>query len=578
MDNLDGLPSLDLRAGRSTTSQLLNADDLIWLAGQVDGARTEASVLDDRVLRSGITMWEMEQLMRQDILNAYQNGNIDEIEAEQSFEGGSVKVSLLQGYSELAHGTWNEEREEFDVHPYYDLVPMLERSKAWVRERIEKNDWKIGQCEMGRRRRFISDSVYGLECAVNQIGWMIRYETRLQQPEIMNSRGQFMEINDRVEALVREIIGGMFCFAKPGKDRPKAVPARWSNASWNQVFNAYLVDREVDSFIDWMSVLPKWDRQPRLDHWITEASLVPTDESDPLVTQWVARTILQVAVMRAYRPAEKHDTIPVLVGPQGCGKSTAISHLLPGEHRSRWFCDSLVLSDSDKKRVESLQGAVLVEISEMTGATTHEIESIKAFLSRTDDRVRLSYRKNPENAPRLVSMVGTANGSSILPNDPTGNRRFIALSLKSGDPARVRSYLEQHRIQLWAEARYRIAEQGEQCFFPPGLEEAQRSANETVRSADAVLEDAISDYLAERHAAGVSSLSITGLVSDLGLSGDAPPETLSFQDQKRITRVLERYGMKKIRAQVKGVRKRYWAYPGNFTDVVNRLAPARHEG
>ena len=574
---MENLPSLDLRAGRTTTSQLLNADDLSWLTRQVDGARTEAAVLDDRVLRSGITMWEMEQLMRQDILNAYQNGNIEEIEAEQSFEGKSVKVSLLQSYSELAHSTWNEEREEFDIHPYYDLMPLLERSKAWVRERLEKNDWKIAQCEMGKRRRFISDSVYGLECAINQIGWTIRYETRLQQPEIMNSQGQFMEINDRVEALMREIIGGMFCFAKPGKDKPKAVPARWSNASWNQVFNAYLVDREVDSFIDWMSVLPKWDKQPRLDHWITEASLIPTDESNPLVTQWVARTILQVAVMRAYHPAEKHDTIPVLIGPQGCGKSTAVSHLLPTQHRSRWFCDSLVLSDSDKKRIESLQGAVLVEISEMTGATTHEIESIKAFLSRTDDRVRLSYRKNPENAPRLVSMVGTANGSAILPNDPTGNRRFIALNLKSGNPAKVRDYLEQHRTQLWAEAKYRITEQGEQCYFPPELEAAQRNANETVRSADTVLEDAISDYLIERHHAGVSSFVLTDIILDLKLSGADAPETLSFQDQKRITRVLERYGMKKIRPQVNGVRKRYWAYPENFTDVINHLAPAKHE-
>ena len=568
---------------RDSASYLLNASSMEMLAKEIDGARTEIARLEQRTLEVGITMWEMEQMMRQDFLNAYQKGNVDEIDGiEHRHDGTSVKVSILNNYTAMAHETWNEELQEYDIHPYYDLSDMLDRTKEWVIERIHKQDWKIAQCDAGQRRRFISNSVFGLDCALMQIGWTIRYETRLQQAEYLNCHGVFAEITDRIEAYMREVIASLFSFASPpnkGSDKPKSRPAEWSNANWNRVFNAYLVEREVDSFKDWMSVLPKWDRKPRLDNWLIDASLIPVKDTDPEVVKWISRTILQVAVMRTYKPSEKHDTIPVIVGPQGCGKSTAISHLLPEKNRRRWFCDSLVLSDTEKKRVESLQGAVMVEISEMTGATTHEIESIKAFLSRTDDRVRLSYRKNPENTPRLVSMVGTANGTAVLPNDPTGNRRFIAINLASGDPFKVRQYLQENRLQLWAEAKYRIQEQGETCYFPRELAEAQSNANEAVRSSDDVLEDSLLEYLVECHKKGNQHLILNDIIYDLKLTGGDAPETISFQDKKRLTRVLERYGMKKTRTRVgnEGVRKRCWTFPINFMDVINNFAPPVYE-
>ena len=47
----------------------------------------------------------------------------------------------------------------------------------------------------------------------------------------------------------------------------------------------------------------------------------------------------------------------------------------------------------------------------MAGSMRAELESLKSFLTRTDDgAVRLAYRRNRETTPRRCTIVGTANG------------------------------------------------------------------------------------------------------------------------------------------------------------------------
>ena len=83
-----------------------------------------------------------------------------------------------------------------------------------------------------------------------------------------------------------------------------------------------------------------------------------------------------------------------------------------------WFSDQLNLAADPKVRAEALQGVVMVEVAEMTGSTRAEIQSLKAFLSRTNDGgIRLAWRRNPEPMPRRCILVGTSNEAECLPND-----------------------------------------------------------------------------------------------------------------------------------------------------------------
>ena len=110
-----------------------------------------------------------------------------------------------------------------------------------------------------------------------------------------------------------------------------------------------------------------------------------------------------------------------------------------------WFSDGLSFHDDQKAKAEALQGMVLVEASEMTGSTKAEVETIKRFLSRTNDSIRLTYRRDPSPLLRRCMIVGTTNDPRCLPNDASGNRRFLPVPCTAGDPARTRAYLDEHR-------------------------------------------------------------------------------------------------------------------------------------
>ena len=88
------------------------------------------------------------------------------------------------------------------------------------------------------------------------------------------------------------------------------------------------------------------------------------------------RKTLCAAVIRIYRPGTKYDTMPVLNGPQGIGKSTLLAKI-GGE----WFNDNIsLLGTRDKSAAEGLQMAWIVELSEVDGGLRRsDLESVKAF-------------------------------------------------------------------------------------------------------------------------------------------------------------------------------------------------------
>jgi len=92
-----------------------------------------------------------------------------------------------------------------------------------------------------------------------------------------------------------------------------------------------------------------------------------------------------------------------------------------------------------------------------------DIEHLKAFLSRTRDRARMSYDRANTELLRQSIIVGTTNHEKFL-RDQTGNRRFWPVRDVKFDLDK----LKQDRDQLWAEAAAREAE-GASIRLPPEL-------------------------------------------------------------------------------------------------------------
>ena len=113
----------------------------------------------------------------------------------------------------------------------------------------------------------------------------------------------------------------------------------------------------------------------------------------------------------------------------------------------------------------------------MQGARRADLESLKAFLSRTDDgSTRLAYRHNPEPMPRRCIIVGTADRPDPLPDDPN-LRRFVPITLTGGNAARVMEFMDKCRDQLWAEGLY-LYERGQDARLPDELKGKQAEATE----------------------------------------------------------------------------------------------------
>ena len=120
----------------------------------------------------------------------------------------------------------------------------------------------------------------------------------------------------------------------------------------------------MDPFIEWVESLGKWDGTERLKHVL---SLLLGSEGE--LAQWAGKFLFLGPVQRAYEPGCKMDEMPVLIGPQGIGKSAVVRQCLPPEQQDEGFSDGLNLAAHPKERAEALQGKVYVEASEMAGAT-----------------------------------------------------------------------------------------------------------------------------------------------------------------------------------------------------------------
>ncbi|MDQ0269959.1 virulence-associated E family protein [Cytobacillus purgationiresistens] len=214
---------------------------------------------------------------------------------------------------------------------------------------------------------------------------------------------------------------------------------------------------------DYLNTL-QWDGVKRLDTLFIDYM----GAADMPYTRAVTRKSFTAAVARAMTPGVKYDSMPVLTGPQGWGKTTLIQKM----GRS-WFTNSIE-SFEGKEAAELLQGVWLVEIGEMSAYNKSDVNTIKGFLSRTEDQYRAAYARKTEKHQRKCVFFGTSNRSDYL-KDPTGGRRFWPIDVGVQQPNKsVFVHLDEEVNHLWAEAvmNWRL---GESLFLTGELaEEAKR--------------------------------------------------------------------------------------------------------
>ncbi|SEN19152.1 putative DNA primase/helicase [Pseudomonas sp. ok272] len=180
-----------------------------------------------------------------------------------------------------------------------------------------------------------------------------------------------------------------------------------------------------------------WDRVPRLDSWLTDVlGVQASDYSAKVGKRWLIS-----AVARVMRPGCKADSVMILEGMQGEGKSTAMG-ILGGE----WFMDT-PFALGDKDSFQAIRGKWIVELGELDSFNKAESTKAKQFFSASTDTYRESYGRRTNDVPRQCVFVGTTNQEEYL-KDATGNRRYWPVFCNKVELDKLREI----RDQLWAEA------------------------------------------------------------------------------------------------------------------------------
>lgn len=186
-----------------------------------------------------------------------------------------------------------------------------------------------------------------------------------------------------------------------------------------------------------------WDGQPRVDRLLIDLM----GAADTEYTKAVTRKWLCAAIARVRNPGCKFDTMLILVGAQGIGKSQFFNRLT---RNPAWFSDSMSQFDNTKEAMEQLAGKWILEIGELASMKWIEIEGIKTFLSKQSDDYRPSYARRLQNFPRQCVFAGTTNRDDFL-QDVTGGRRFWPVVVRNA--TRMWQELTSEYVdQVWAEA------------------------------------------------------------------------------------------------------------------------------
>ncbi|MHB1098524.1 MAG: virulence-associated E family protein [Burkholderiales bacterium] len=271
---------------------------------------------------------------------------------------------------------------------------------------------------------------------------------------------------------------------------------------------------------EWLLSLMPWDGINRLDDWISDYLGVDKTEYVSLVS----RFYLIGMVARVMEPGVKFDYCLVLEGPQGKGKSSALS-ILGGQ----WFGDT-DLDLHNKDSMSALRGKWLYEFAELGSLSRAEASKQKSFISRQIDEFRPAYGRREIRCPRQVVFAGTTNDWQWN-KDATGGRRFWPVCCVGEFNL---DGLQAVRDQLFAQALARY--QAKERFWPTWEEQKALFDPEQFRREQIDgLADALYDWV---HSCSGEFSSTKAILE--GLKLDASKLTKEFQS--RVGMALQKLG------------------------------------
>ena len=211
----------------------------------------------------------------------------------------------------------------------------------------------------------------------------------------------------------------------------------------HEVIDAMTVVSEEITFHpiqDYLNAL-QWDGVPRIHNFFKDY----LGSESSAYNEAVAISFLVSAVARVMIHGCQVDTMVILEGFQGKGKSSALSVLFS----KAWYSE-ITANINDKDFFQNMRGKWCLEFADLSGFKKMDAHQLKKIITARTDNYRASYARYNKDYPRQSIFVATTNESNYL-DDPTGARRY--LPIKCGVEKGIDLIgIERNRDQLWAEA------------------------------------------------------------------------------------------------------------------------------
>ena len=239
---------------------------------------------------------------------------------------------------------------------------------------------------------------------------------------------------------------------------------------WDKDISRYVNSNDIELYepmTDFLDHLPKWDGRNRVE---ALARRIKTDyEEWPYLFHIWMRSM--VAMWRGKGQLTGNALVPILIGRQGCGKTSFCRILLPRTQRE-YYNDRINFKNESDLNL-GLTSFALINLDEFDKITQRQQIVLKYLVSTSDLKYRPPYGKAYSSHRRYASFIGTTNESTPL-TDPSGSRRFICVSVEGDIDFTTPIEYEQLYAQLEYEVsvqrlRYHLTRDEEQALMEHNL-------------------------------------------------------------------------------------------------------------
>ena len=205
-----------------------------------------------------------------------------------------------------------------------------------------------------------------------------------------------------------------------------------------------------DPIRQWFDALPQWDGK---DHLTDFLNRIPgmTEEQLGFMKTWM-RSV--TAHWLGIDEEHGNETVPLLIGNQGCGKSTFCVRFLP-KHLRQYYLDHFNLANKFDKEM-ALSSCLLICLDEIDMYNARQMAQIKQALSKVKVNGRKIYGKTIDERMRFASFIATTNNRHPLV-DKTGSRRFLTIEIPNGEVINNNEEIEYE--QLYAQLLYEVRDE-----------------------------------------------------------------------------------------------------------------------